>query len=85
MSKYIRTSIIDFVELPTKSQLEFTEYHEGDQFVQDPCDEDSYLPLDHFWRHTGKLWDGVYGTSYFSAYFIKYGDFGQVTVAYRHF
>jgi len=81
--KYIRTAIITFDELPSRVQKEFTEYGEMDQFVQDPCDENDYIPLELFFKCRSKRWDGFYGTSYFSGYFIKLG-IGEATVAYRH-
>ena len=90
MSKYIRTSPLNFSELPKETQdelskdIELSDLHE-DSYVLDPCDNTSYLPLSMFIRSNGGLWHGIYGTSYFSAYFIRFDRRNDVcTVGYRH-
>ena len=94
MSKYIRTTIKTFSELPKDLQYLIAKDWDGEQsemyesqFVRDPLDTKNYLPLNMFMRMEGsKLWSGVYGLSYFSAYFIKIDARGNdvCTVGYRH-
>ncbi len=92
MSKFIRTAILNFSELPLEAQskliadscLEESDLHET-SFVRSPIDENDYLPLSQFLRAESKLWSGYYGLSAFSAFFIKIDRSGQIaTVGYRH-
>ena len=90
MSKYIRTTVKDFCELPENIQDDLLKDNElsdltSDRYVKNPCDEKEFLSLNMFVRTDSNLWDGVYGTSYFSAYFIKFDrDRETCTVGYRH-
>ena len=93
MSKFIRTAILNFSELPLEAQskliadscLEESDLHET-TFVLSPIDENDYLPLCNFIRaERSKLWSGIYGLSAFSAFFIKLDRSGAIaTVGYRH-
>lgn len=92
MAKYVRTTPVSYYDL-TETQkenlkdvysFEPDDLYEG-QYVDDPCDPDSVLPLSMFLRlDNSKLWDGYYGQSYFSAYFIKFDRRNsECVVAYR--
>ena len=89
MTFYKRTHLLSFSELPKYAQIEALSYNEDprdSQYVCDPCDGNGYLALDNFERSNGKFWDGHFGQSYFSGYFIKFSktDYDLVTIAYRH-
>ncbi len=90
MSKYIRTSPKDFSELTARQTAMAREIlgedAEESQWVTDPTDQNACLPLCNFMRaERSKLWDGFFGISYFSGYFIKFDRTQQVcTVGYRH-
>ena len=91
MSKYIRTTLKTFNELPQASQeaiLKDVEQSDAQstEYIQDPCDKESYLPLSEFMTAGGsKLWSGFFGQSYFSGYFIKIARDGETaTIGYRH-
>jgi len=44
------------------------------------------LPLSMFMRSNhSKIWDGIYGTSYFSAYFIKIARSGDMALVAERF
>jgi hypothetical protein len=91
MSKYTRTAILDFSDLPTEKQEELKRSNElsdlhSDNYVIDPCDKNEYLPLGMFMRmEKSKLWDGYYSQTVWSAYFIKLSPCRTMaTVGYRH-
>jgi hypothetical protein len=94
-SKYLRSEIYNFFELPENEQvkkikeMDFLTHDElgHESFVLDPCDDGNYLPLSNFMRtDKSRFTHGVYGLSYFSAYFITISRCGTVaTVAYKHF
>jgi hypothetical protein len=92
-AKYIRSEIISFFELPMAEQNRFVsdsnqEQAEQDSYVLDPCDESNmtYLPLSMFMRITyNRIKHGVYGQTYFSAYFITISkDGSQAVVSYEY-
>lgn len=95
MPKYVRTSVLSFSELPESAQIELLRDNESSDlhdssFVPDPCSEGEYLNLADFIVYEGRhkrgslLWSGVFGQSYFSAYYIKLSPSGDIaTVGYR--
>ena len=92
-AKYIRSDIVSFFELPISEQSKFVsdsdqEQAEQDSYVLDPCDDTNttYLPLSMFMRLTdSRIKQGVYGQTYFSAYFITISKDGtQATVSYEY-
>jgi len=90
MSKYIRTTLKNFSELTARQVLHardiLGEDAEETQWVTDPTDKNACLPLCNFMRaQNSKLWDGFFGVSYFSGYFIKLDRSQEIaTVGYRH-
>ena len=92
-AKYVRSDIVSFFELPIPEQGKFVadsdqEHAEQDSYVLDPCDDTNatYLPLSMFMRlENNRVKHGVYGQSYFSAYFITISRDGtQATVSYEY-
>jgi hypothetical protein len=92
-AKYVRSDIVSFFELPISEQGKFVddtdqEQAEQDSYVLDPCDDTNttYLPLSMFMRLTdSRIKHGVYGQTYFSAYFITISRDGtQATVSYEY-
>lgn len=89
--KYNRSEILSFFEL-TEAQKEdvLSCYYndeteaENDSFVIFEAKRPEYnaaLPLSVFMRTDKKsIWDGIFGTSYFSAYFIKLSKCGTGAV-----
>ena len=85
---YTRSEVHSFFDLNETQQAEVKDLYDG-------CnnEEDSYvvlndkaLPLSMFLRtERSKVWDGVYGTSYFSAYFIKLSKCGTMAVVAERF
>jgi hypothetical protein len=66
----VKSEIISFHELPESQQIEWSEL-DNDCFVQNPRYKGEYLPLSMFLRVSDcGRWQGIYGTSYFSAYGI---------------
>jgi hypothetical protein len=89
MSKYIRTTIKTFEDLSARQRMHVLEQigedAREDNFVTDPTTEHGAIPLSMFQKSSGKIWDGFYGLSYFSGYFIKFDKTQEiVTVGYRH-
>lgn len=86
---YNRSEILSFFDLDEAQKNDVLDcYYQ----TQEDAENDSFvifkskksecaLPLSMFIR-TGKckIWDGVYGTSYFSAYFIKLSKCGSMAV-----
>lgn len=79
---YNRSEVLNFHDLTDKQQQDVLDnyYQDREEAEQDRFvifqakkrEYDAALPLSQFMRTTGsKLWDGIFGTSYFSAYFIK--------------
>jgi hypothetical protein len=72
-----RSEILSFFDLEDYQRKQvLSNYYDS----EDSASEDSFvifgvdhepLPLSMFMRCDSGLWDGVYSTSYFSAYFIK--------------
>jgi hypothetical protein len=64
-------------------------FSQNDSFVIFESKNKEYnaaLPLSQFMRINGKsIWDGVFGTSYFSAYFIKLSKCGSAAVIAEKF
>jgi hypothetical protein len=89
--KYNRSEVISFFELTEDQQaLIIDNYYdeiedaENDSYVL--LDEETPLPLGSFMRIENSVWSGVYGTSYFSAYYIKLSKCGTcAVVADRYF
>ena len=95
-TKYNRSEVLNFFDL-TEAQREdvISCYYqdekeaENDSFVIFEAKKPEYnaaLPLSQFMRINGKsIWDGVFGTSYFSAYFIKVSKCGTMAVVAEKF
>jgi hypothetical protein len=83
-SYYFRSEILNFFELPEKCRNEYFD-QEDDSFVYDEEKEEA-LPLSSFVKLSEPgLFDGFFGMSYFSAYFIKVSKCGTAAVvAYKH-
>lgn len=73
--QFNRSEVLSFFELSEDQQKDMVSSYD-----QELAEESQYvilgeqaLPLHMFEliRPASKMWDGVYGTSYFSAYFIK--------------
>ena len=90
-AKYNRSEILSFYELTDKQQQDVLDCYyqdeseaENDSFVIFEAKKQDYnaaLPLSQFMRtDNNKLWDGIFGTSYFSAYFIKLSKCGTMAV-----
>lgn len=74
---YVRTPIVNYFELSTTQQENAREMRGdeamGEMYVDCPLNPDEALPLSNFLRTKDGYWHGVYGQSYFSAYFIFIG------------
>lgn len=90
-TKYNRSEILSFFELTEKQQSDVMDYYyqeqseaEQDSFVIFEALKPEYnaaLPLSQFIRtNKPNIWDGVFGTSYFTAYFIKLSKCGTGAV-----
>jgi hypothetical protein len=84
--RFNRSEVLSYFDLTPTQQVnavsnyyQSTEEAEQDNFVL-ISEEHSPLPLSMFMRQKVGLWDGVYGTSYFSAYFIKLSRCGTMAV-----
>lgn len=84
---YQRSQVLYFHELDNKQQSQAI-----DELGEDEAQETAFvlwgteaLPLSMFMRTDNGLFTGVYGLSYFSAYFIKLNNTGEAaTVVYAH-
>jgi hypothetical protein len=82
---YNRSEILSFYELTAEQQEDILCSQEPEQAEQDryvifkgESKSSAALPLSMFMRtDRSKIWDGIYGTSYFSAYFIKINRSGD--------
>lgn len=88
-SYYNRSEILSFWDLSDEQQIEALdsandrEHAEERSYVE--CNGE-ILPLDMFIRSSGKVWDGIYGQTAFSAYYIKLSKCGTgAVVGYRYF
>ncbi len=90
-AKYNRSEVLSFYDLTEAQRQDVLDCYyqeqseaEEDSFVIFKSKKSEYnaaLPLSQFMRlDNSKLWDGVYGTSYFSAYFIKISKCGTMAV-----
>ena len=86
-----RSDILSFYDLEDYQREEvLSNYYENEE----EASEDSFvifgvdhipLPLSMFMRCNSSIWNGVYGTSYFSAYFIKLNrDCSQALIAEKY-
>lgn len=88
-SHYNRSEILSFWDLTDEQQAaaisdanDIEHAHER-SYVE--CNGE-ILPLDMFMRSGGKVWDGIYSMTAFSAYFIKLSKCGTgCVVGYRYF
>lgn len=95
-TNYNRSEILSFHELTEAQKSDvldtyFTEVSEAEEteyviFKSKKPGYDAALPLCMF-MSTNKpnIWDGVYGTSYFSAYFVKLSFCGTAAVVAERF
>jgi hypothetical protein len=85
---YSRSEILSFYDLNAdqkNSVIDYTDLEsaENDSYV---LLDGEVLPLSMFIRTDSGLWHGIYGTSYFSAYFIRLSKCGSMAVvADRYF
>ena len=95
-TNYNRSEVVNFYDLTEKQQQDVLDCYyqdqsdaENDSFVIFESKNKEYnaaLPLSQFMRIDGKsIWDGVFGTSYFSAYFIKLSKCGSAAVIAEKF
>jgi len=94
---YVRSEVYSFCELSEAQQnyarreFDWDQNLEDSQFVTDPRNENEVLHLGNFvagsgpWGHGSKYWDGIYGLSYDSAYYLKFSKCNTAcVVAYRY-
>ena len=88
-AEYCRSEVYSFWDLSEAEQKEvISNYFQNSQ----EAEEDSFvklnkevLPLSMFLRCENSIFNGFYGTSYFSGYFIKFNKFGdEVTVVSKY-
>lgn len=90
-SSYNRSPVLSFYELPEVDRVlalkdANTLSHAEERMYVEFKEGNEYLPLDMFVRSEGKVWDGVYGMTAFSAYYIKLSKCGsECVVGYRYF
>jgi len=95
-TNYNRSEVVNFYDLTEKQQQDVLDCYyqdqsdaENDSFVIFESKNKEYnaaLPLSQFMRINGKsIWDGIFGTSYFSAYFIKLSKCGSAAVIAEKF
>lgn len=88
-SGYNRSEILSFWDLSDSQQIEALNDSNDQQHAEERSYveyQDEILPLDMFMRLEGKVWDGIYGQTAFSAYFIKLSKCGTgCVVGYRYF
>jgi len=95
-TNYNRSEVVNFYDLTEKQQQDVLDCYYQDQsdaendsfviFESKNKDNSTALPLSQFMRINGKsIWDGVFGTSYFSAYFIKLSKCGSAAVIAEKF
>lgn len=95
-TKYNRSEIVSFFDLTERQQSDVMDCYyqemseaENDSFVIYEASKPEYnavLPLSQFMRtNKPSIWDGIYGTSYFSAYFIKISKCGTSAVIAEKF
>jgi hypothetical protein len=87
--RYCRSEIYSYFDLSEDQQKEqedindsyvIFEYEDKNNIIQE------VLPLGMFMRmERSNLWSGCYGTSYFSAYFIKLSRCGTMAVVAERF
>ena len=86
---YNRSEIYSFFDLsPVEQSQVISNYYcdiaqaEDDSFIR--CGKE-ILPLSMFLRCEGSRWDGNFGTSYFSGYYIKFNrSCDEVTIAEKY-
>lgn len=89
---YIRSEIYSFDDLSDHQQQELKDnfdlsYLYECNFVKDPLSKsgNDFLLLDEFLRIENSIFDGIYSTSYFTAYFIKFSKCGEsAVIAYKY-
>ena len=95
-TKHNRSEVVNFYELTEKQQQDvldcyFQDQSEAEQtrFVIFEAGNPEYnaaLPLNMFMRtNKPNIWDGIFGTSYFSAYFVKLSKCGTMAVVAEKF
>ena len=82
---YDRTEVVSYYDLTEDQQINALDYDESAEEASFVLFEGEPLPLNMFMRTDG-LFDGIYGMSYFSAYFVKLSSCGSMAVvADRYF
>jgi hypothetical protein len=91
---YNRSGILNFFELSEEMQgevlsdfnFEESEAHETSYVISKFKDKKTALPLSMFMRTDGNFTHGVYGESYFSAYYLTLSRCGsEAIIAYKYF
>jgi hypothetical protein len=93
-TNYNRSEVLSVYDLTDEQREEyFATYYSGEEneefsdcvLFEQKDGKKIALPLSMFMRIDSKIWDGVYGTSYFSAYFIKLSKCGTMAVVAEKF
>jgi len=90
--QYNRSEIYSFFDLSKAEQDEVMSNYfcdisqaEEDSYIRYGKGYKEVLPLSMFMRCEGSRWDGNYGTSYFSGYYIKFNhSCDEVTIAEKY-
>ena len=87
--RYNRSDILNYFELSEEQKVQIRSYYHDEE---EAASEDSYvllnkeaLPLSMFMKIDNSIWHGVYGSSAFSAYFIKISRCGTAAVVAERF
>ena len=85
-ARYNRSEVISFAEVPEQYAKEY-DLNDDDLFVVFENEDGSfeYLPLSSFTRCESPIWNGIFGMTAFSAYYVKLNrSCDEALVAYRY-
>jgi len=90
LSYYFRSPILSWQDLSTENQIKFADEFEHEQkeglFVFDDLRNDLFSLDSFLTANEEKRYHGVFGQTYFSAYFITLSRCGtEAIVSYRYF
>ena len=77
---YERSEVISFDELTDEQQKEALSLDDSAHETQFVIFEDEPLPLNMFMRTTTGIWDGIWGQTVWSGYYIKLSACGSMAV-----
>jgi len=77
---YERSEVISFYDLTEEQQTEALSNDDSSEETSFVLFEDEPLPLNMFMRCGSGIFDGVWGMSAWSGYFIKLSDCGSMAV-----